>query len=124
MCFKRLKDSLRNRWIKRKFAKVHAKYASQFNFVEVQRRAQINVIWNTYKCNQIKDYISCIDSRLYFIASMLPVETVAQIHECKQIYFRNGDFEKIVALTEIVYRSDVESIEAEVSNLIQAGKRR
>jgi hypothetical protein len=124
MCFKRLKDSLRNRWIKRQFVKVHAKYASQFNVVEIQRRAQINAIWNTYKCNQILDYISCIDSRLYFIASMLPVETVAKIHECKQICFRNGDFDKIVALTEIVCRSDVESIEVELSNLIQAGKTR
>jgi hypothetical protein len=123
MCCKRLKVTLRNRWLKRQFARVHAKYALRFQQVEAQKRSQVDIIWHTYQRSQIKDYVVCIDLRLHFIGSMLKLETIETIHKYKQVYYRKRDFKKIVALAEIVYQSDVESIETELLNLIQTGKR-
>jgi hypothetical protein len=54
---------------------------------------------------------------------MLKLETIEKIHKYKQIYCRKRDFRKIVALTEIVYQSNVENIEEELLSLIKAGKK-
>ncbi|MEM9809421.1 MAG: hypothetical protein AAFY20_24280 [Cyanobacteria bacterium J06639_14] len=123
MCFKQFRIALKNWLIKRKFEKIHAKYALRISRVDAQQKLEVANIWSIYQYDQIKDYIACIDFRLHFIASMLQPKVIEKIHKYKRVYHRKRDFKKIVALTEIVYQSNIENIDAELSKLIQAGKR-
>lgn len=114
-----------NRWkARRRMSKILKKYGLRFQQAAIERQLNIDAVWNSHNQDKIDDYIACIDFRLYFISRKLSKTTVDKIERYKKKHYSKRDFEKICTLSKIVYRSDINKIDAALNNLIEGDRRR